>query len=88
MPRNLRVCFSGSKTSTYMTYKILNNLDSLPYKNVAVVFANTGQEHDKTLDFVHNCDKHLGFNTIWIEANVIYEKGKGTQSKVVDYNTA
>ncbi len=86
--KNLRVCFSGGKTSAYMTYKILNNLDSLPYQNVAVVFANTGQEHDKTLDFVHNCDKHLGFNTIWIEANVIYEKGKGTQSKVVDYVTA
>ena len=49
-----------------MTYKILNNLDSLPYQNVAVVFANTGQEHDKTLDFVNNCDKHLGFNTTYL----------------------
>jgi len=88
MSKNLRVCFSGGKTSAYMTYKILNNLDKLPYDNVVVLFANTGQEHDKTLEFVNNCDKQLNFNTHWIEANVIYEKGKGTQSKLVNYSTA
>ncbi len=37
-----------------------------------VVFANTGLEHPKTLDFVHNCDTHFGFKTVWVEGVVHY----------------
>jgi hypothetical protein len=32
-----------------------------------VVFANTGQEREETLEFVKQCDDHFGFGTVWIE---------------------
>jgi hypothetical protein len=85
---NLFISFSGGKTSAYMTYKILNSEYKNKYDNVVVVFANTGQEHDKTLEFVHNCDKHLGFNTVWIEADITQEKGTGVRPKIVTFETA
>lgn len=85
---NLFVSFSGGKTSAYMTYKILNSEYKNKYDNVVVLFANTGQEHDKTLEFVHNCDKHLGFNTIWIESDIDPTHGIGVRPKIVTYETA
>ena len=85
MIENLIISFSGGRTSAYLT-KIL--LEKSEYKNIHVVFANTGQEHPKTLDFVHNCDTHFGFNTTWIEADVKEGKGNGTRHKVVGYETA
>ena len=44
-------------------------------------FANTGQEHEKTLDFIHNCDTHFNFNTVWIEAVISKEKRCWYKSK-------
>lgn len=87
MPK-LFISFSGGKTSAYMTYKILSSDWKNKYDEVVVLFANTGQEHDKTLEFVHNCDKHLGFNTIWIEAEINQEQGIGVRPKVVTFETA
>lgn len=66
--KKLLVTFSGGKTSAYMTYLILENLSS-DY-NIVVVFANTGQENNETLDFVNMCDIHLNFGTVWVEAAV------------------
>lgn len=63
------VCqFSGGETSGmlrrflgeyYKTHKIIT------------LFENTGKEDPKTLDFVHNCDKHFNWNVVWLEA-VVY----------------
>lgn len=86
--KNLFISFSGGKTSAFMTYKILNSEYKNKYDNIVVVFANTGQEHDKTLEFVHNCDNHFGFNTVWIEADIRQEKGVGVRPKIVTYETA
>lgn len=54
----LLISFSGGRTSAYMTklimdkqIKLLN--DFKPF----VVFANTGCEHPKTLEFVQKCDE-------------------------------
>jgi hypothetical protein len=84
---NLFISFSGGKTSAYMTYRILNSDWKNKYDNIAVVFANTGEEHENTLKFVHDCDVNLNFNTVWIEAD-IQEKGVGVRPKVVTYETA
>lgn len=87
--RNLFISFSGGKTSAFMTHKILSNEKiKEKYNEIVVVFANTGQEHDKTLEFVHNCDKILNFNTVWIEADISLEKGIGVRPKIVTYETA
>lgn len=86
--KRLFISFSGGKTSAYMTHKILNSSKKDEYDEVVVVFANTGQEHEKTLEFVHNCDVHLGFNTVWIEAEINQERGIGVRPKIVTYETA
>ena len=56
--------------------------------NFIVTFANTGLEHEKTLEFIHNCDKYFNFNTVWLEADVDIRKGKGTKHKIVSFETA
>lgn len=84
----LHIAFSGGKTSGYMTKLLLDKVAFL-YEDVKVVFANTGQENEATLDFVHRCDKEFGFNVVWVEANVLSDvKGVGTSFKIVDYHTA
>lgn len=86
MKAPLLVSFSGGRTSAYMCWWLLNN-KSEDY-NFVFVFANTGQEHEKTLDFVNECDKRFGLNLVWLEAFVEKEKGEGTKHKIVTYETA
>lgn len=78
--------FSGGRTSAYMTKYMMDNL-SHKYEFINI-FANTGQEHEKTLDFINKCDNNFGFNTVWVEAVVHSEAGKGNTHKIVDYKTA
>ena len=82
----LIISFSGGRTSGYLTYQMLKQKDQ--WKDIIVVFANTGQEHEKTLDFINNCDQHFGFHTVWVEAVISPKKGVGTKAKVVNYQTA
>lgn len=80
----LSISFSGGRTSAYMTFKLLHQWAG----NVVVTFANTGCEHEKTLEFVNRCDKELGFNVVWIEADISQDRGVGVRHKVVSYETA
>lgn len=80
------ISFSGGRTSAYMTKMLLNHFSDK--YNFVVTFANTGREHPKTLEFVHNCDVHFGFNTVWLEAVVHHGSRKGCTHKVVTYETA
>ena len=82
----LIVNFSGGRTSGYLTHRLLQ--EKHLWKDMFVIFANTGQEHEKTLEFINKCDEHFNFNTAWIEAEVHPEKGMGTKAKIVDYKTA
>lgn len=84
--KNLLVSFSGGRTSGYMTHRLLGEVP--PSVNVKVVFANTGQEDERTLEFVNNCETRFGWDVTWVEALVNPEKGKGTTHKVVTYETA
>jgi len=82
---SLLLSFSGGRTSAFMTKRILDG-----FKNdfeMLVVFANTGQEHENTLRFVHECDTQFGFNTVWVES-VLNPGRKGCGHKVVTYETA
>ena len=56
--------------------------------DLTVNFANTGQEHPATLEFVDRCDREFGFNVIWLEALVDPEEGVGIRHTVVNYETA
>ena len=51
-------------------------------------FANTGQEHEKTLEFVDRCDKEWDLGVVWLEAVVHHGERKGSTHKIVNYETA
>jgi hypothetical protein len=55
-----------------------------PDHNIIYAMANTSKEREESLDFMNECDKHFGFNMVWIEAE-FHEKGIGVTPKVVSY---
>jgi len=83
---HIAVSFSGGRTSGYMTKLILDNWRDR--YNIVVTFANTGMEHPKTLEFVHNCDKVFGFNTVWIESVPHPGERRSSTHNIVTYETA
>ena len=83
----LFLSFSGGKTSAYMTDRLLREYAS-HWDEVIVAFANTGQEHLKTLDYVEACDKQYGFNVVWLESVFSPIRGVGTKHRIVDHTTA
>lgn len=86
MKNKLLVSFSGGRTSGFMARWCQLNLSD-KYE-IIYVFANTGEEHEATLEFVNKCDKEFGLNVVWIEAEITKDKGKGTRHKVVTFETA
>jgi 3'-phosphoadenosine 5'-phosphosulfate sulfotransferase (PAPS reductase)/FAD synthetase len=75
------VSFSGGATSGFMLRKIIDAWGGKLPEESRVVFANTGLEHEKTLDFVHEVEKRWTPVT-WVE----YCPDK--KYKVVNYETA
>lgn len=94
-PVPLYVAFSGGRSSAYMVERILRDYGHM-FSPVYITFANTGQEHEKTLDFVFQCQKHWErrYNTtvVWLEALVNKKlrkvRGAGTRYRVVDFYSA
>lgn len=85
-PNRLLVSFSGGETSAMMTHWLLNN--DLGYDEILVLFANTGQENEETLDFVRKCDREFGFTTTWVETDIDPENRRVARHKVVDFDSA
>jgi|WetSurMetagenome_2_1015567.scaffolds.fasta_scaffold03883_10 3'-phosphoadenosine 5'-phosphosulfate sulfotransferase (PAPS reductase)/FAD synthetase len=83
----LLISFSGGRTSAFMTKWILDS-NLAKWRDIVVVFANTGKEREETLEFVKMCDDVFGFKTVWVEAITNPENGKGVRAKIVDYKTA
>lgn len=79
------VSFSGGRTSAVMTKLCIEQYRET--HDIVVIFANTGQEHPNTLDFVKACDEAFGWNVVWVEGVVNPVKRKGITSKVVTYET-
>jgi hypothetical protein len=84
---NLFCSFSGGETSALMTRLLLTRWRA-KYDQIVVVFANTGEENEETLQFVHECDQRLGFGTVWVEAVVRHGERVSTGHKVVTFETA
>lgn len=85
MKELFQISFSGGRTSGYMTKKLLDNYSD--QYDFIVTFANTGREHPKTLEFVNNCDRVFGFNTVWLEA-VTHKSRKACTHKIITFETA
>lgn len=79
------VSFSGGRTSAYMS-KLM--LEKYPKENLVFVFANTGQEHPKTLEFVQKVDEYFSLDLVWVEAVVHSRKRMGTTHRIVNYESA
>jgi 3'-phosphoadenosine 5'-phosphosulfate sulfotransferase (PAPS reductase)/FAD synthetase len=88
--KTLFISYSGGRTSAFLVEKLLEN-HSHEY-NFIILYANTGQEHDDTLLFVHQCEKRWlerhGVQVVWLEAVVNPKKGEGTRHRIVSYETA
>lgn len=82
----LAISFSGGRSSAVMTRLCLQEYGAT--HDIVVIFANTGCEHPATLDFVRDCDRYWGFNTVWVEAVISPEEGVGVGHTVVSYETA
>lgn len=83
--KNILVTFSGGRTSAFMAKFIKERYCN---DKLLFCFANTGKEAEETLQFVDKCDKEFDLNVVWIEADIIQEKRKGTNYKIVDFKTA
>ena len=83
--RRLLVSFSGGRSSAMIAHKYRHLAGA---SNVEFVFANTGQEDERTLDFVNECDVRWGLNLRWVESVVPPTLGVGTTYRKVDYDTA
>jgi len=82
----LLISFSGGETSAFMTQWLWRHKQD-EYEMI-VVFANTGQENEETLDFVEKFGRYYNIPITWVEAKVIHVERIGTQHKIVDYYTA
>jgi hypothetical protein len=60
---------------------------NLSYDRIEYVFANTGLEHEKTLEFVQKVAEYHQIKVHWIEA-VINQGRKSAGYKLVDFETA
>lgn len=88
MKDKLLVCtFSGGRTSAFMA-QFLNCYPKYKEYDKLFIFANTGKEHEETLEFVNKCDKEWKLNIVWVEAKVTCKKGIATTYNIVDYKTA
>ncbi len=83
---NIIVTFSGGETSGYMCYLLKHHLSHL--YNFLFVYANTGLEHEKTLEFVNKCDEYFNLNLVWVEAVVYHNERTSSSHKVVNFETA
>lgn len=84
--KRIFISFSGGKTSAYMAKRVIEEYQST--HDIKVLFANTGQEHEKTLEFVNKCDKEFDLEVIWVEPDVRHGERRSSQGIQVDYYSA
>lgn len=86
-PRRMLVSFSGGETSAYMLWYIFNHMKN-EYDEIVVVFANTGEENEETLEFVQFVSMLFSIPVVWIEAVIYHGERKSPGFKIVDFETA
>lgn len=87
MTQRLLVSFSGGETSAFMAKHILQSNRYGGWEKV-FIFANTGQEHPETLEFVDWMDRTYDLNLVWVESEVIHGQRKSCGHRIVTFDTA
>lgn len=83
---NTIISFSGGRTSGMMLKIMLDAMGGKLPDHVKVIFCNTGQEREETLNFVNECSVNWGVEIVWLEYQPA-EKAKD-RWRVVTYETA
>lgn len=86
IPR-LAISLSGGETSAVMANLLLTQFRHL-LGEVVLVFANTGQENEATLEFVRDFSLDHAVEVVWLEAKVDPRHRKGTSFRRVDFASA
>lgn len=63
---NVHVTLSGGRTSAYLLHRLLLANGTLP-ERIRVVFANTGREDPRTLDFVQRIGQSWSVPITWVQ---------------------
>lgn len=83
--------FSGGPTSGYMLWRVLQAHGGTLPDDVVVLFANTGEESEITLEFVRDCGDRWGVKIVWLEFRHGYAPGATRRTRwaeVVSFETA
>ena len=67
VPTPFVISFSGGRTSAFMLAKVLDAYGGRLPAGGYVCFANTGREHEGTLEFVRDCADGFGCEIHWVE---------------------
>jgi 3'-phosphoadenosine 5'-phosphosulfate sulfotransferase (PAPS reductase)/FAD synthetase len=78
------VSVSGGRTSAYMLRRVLDAYGGRLPSDIHAVFANTGDEHPGTLDFVREISVRWGVPIMWVE----YDTDAPNRYREVEYETA
>lgn len=78
------ISFSGGRTSGYLLKHIIDAHGGTLPDHIKVAFANTGKEHEATLDFVRDCSANWGVEIAWLE----YATQAPHRTIIVDHVTA
>lgn len=83
-PKRIWSSCSGGRTSMMMARLIQL---AFPGETIPYVFANTGQEHPRTLEFVQECAEAWDMPIVWVEA-VVHDGRIASTHRIVDFNSA
>ena len=67
-----------------MLWHILDAYDGMLPGDVHVTFANTGKEHEATLQFVNRCATEWGVNVVWLE----FDPASEHNTRITDFENA
>ena len=91
--RHRTINFSGGRSSAFLLYKVLEAHDGKLPPYATAIFANTGKEHEETLEFVKRCEEEWDVPIVWLEYDVNPNAKGGIKDpkhihRVVSFDTA
>ena len=87
MIEKLCATISGGRTSGMMAKIVRDELEK-NYEETHYVFANTGREHEETLQFVRDIGLNFDIKIVWLESVFSPVFGVGPSFKIVNFETA